>query len=73
MSRSRLHSTNVGLSGPDGDQDISVFCVAAILEQNRSMLLEKLQSMDDAIKVSAGSTLASSLSSLFVSWDKFFL
>jgi hypothetical protein len=29
--------------------------------------------MDDAIKVSAGSTLASSLSSLFVSWDKFFL
>lgn len=51
MSRSRLHSTNVGLSGPDGDQDISVFCVAAILEQNRSMLLEKLQSMDDAIKI----------------------
>lgn len=51
--RSRLHSTNVGLSGPDGDQDISVFCVAAIIEQNRTMLLEKLQSMDDAIKVSA--------------------
>lgn len=53
MNRSRFHSTNVGLSGPDGDQDISVFCVAAILEQNRTMLLEKLQSMDDAIKVSA--------------------
>ena len=53
ISRSRLHSTNEGLSGPDGDQDISVFCVAVILEQNRTMLLEKLQSMDDAIKVSA--------------------
>jgi hypothetical protein len=49
--RSRLHSSNVSLSGPDGDQDISVFCVAAIIEQNRSMLLDKLQSMDDAIKI----------------------
>ncbi|KAG0606365.1 hypothetical protein M758_9G135600 [Ceratodon purpureus] len=51
MNRNRFNSTNVGLLGPDGDQDISVFCVAAILEQNRTMLLEKLQSMDDAIKI----------------------
>lgn len=51
INRNRLNSTNIGLSGPDGDQDISVFCVAAIMEQNRGMLMEKLQSMDDAIKI----------------------
>lgn len=60
INRNRLNSTNIGLSGPDGDQDISVFCVAAIMEQNRGMLMEKLQSMDDAIKVSACETCSQS-------------
>ena len=46
-------STLTGLLGRDGDEELSVFCVAAILVQNRTKLLKDVQSMDDAIKVFA--------------------
>ena len=50
-NRTRTLPRNAGLLERKGDEDISVFCVAAIIEQNRNMLFNKLQSMDDAIKV----------------------
>ena len=50
-NRNRTLPRNAGLLERRGDEDISVFCVAAIIEQNRNMLFNKLQSMDDAIKV----------------------
>lgn len=50
-NRNRRLPRNAGLLERKGDEDISVFCVAAIIEQNRNMLFNKLQSMDDAIKV----------------------
>lgn len=34
----------------NGDEELSVFCVAAILVRNRNKLLKDIQSMDDAIK-----------------------
>ncbi|BFI33270.1 hypothetical protein MPTK2_4g90330P [Marchantia polymorpha subsp. ruderalis] len=39
------------LLGKNGDEELSVFCVAAILVQNRNKLLKEVQSMDDAIKM----------------------
>lgn len=50
--QNRMVSAEAGsLLGQHGDEDISVFCVAALIEQNRDKLLKKIQSMDDAIKV----------------------
>lgn len=43
-----------GLLQKKGDEELSVFCVAAILVLNRGKLLKDVQSMDDAIKVSTG-------------------
>ncbi|KAL3689458.1 hypothetical protein R1sor_015767 [Riccia sorocarpa] len=37
--------------GRNGDEELAVFCVAAILVQNRSKLLKEIHSMDDAIKL----------------------
>lgn len=36
----------------DGDEDISVFCVAAIMAQNREEILRELEEADDAMQVS---------------------
>lgn len=49
--RQLTSSTLTGLLGRDGGEELSVFCVAAILVQNRTKLLKDVQSMDDAIKV----------------------
>ncbi|CAM6089462.1 unnamed protein product [Calypogeia fissa] len=49
-NRHRLPLLTSTLLGRNGDEELSVFCVAAILVQNRNKLLRDIQSMDDAIK-----------------------
>lgn len=49
-SRHRLPLFSSTLLERNGDEELSVFCVAAILVQNRSKLFRDIQCMDDAIK-----------------------
>ncbi|KAL2631581.1 hypothetical protein R1flu_016267 [Riccia fluitans] len=52
LSKNRQRMPTVrNLIGRNGDEELAVFCVAAILVHNRNKLLKEVQSMDDAIKL----------------------